>query len=140
MEYVSVVFWKVVITLTTLAYGFGPVALYWSDYQSLEGVWSAEAQFHGEWFMLFTANVALIALYLLWVRRILIFPVIVGLCYVGSYWGALLLRKLHGQAPSEAAATGSILGIDPALFTLGVLTAIFCAALLFIAQRTPVTR
>ncbi|MEL6207329.1 MAG: DUF6640 family protein [Pseudomonadota bacterium] len=129
--------WKGVVTLVTLFYGIVPAIADMNETHLLNEGWSAHARVHGAWFLFFGAGMALVSLYLLWLRDEMVLPIVIGLLYVAGFFAAFLTAPLYGGAlvdPNGVAVR--ILGIESNLFLFSVAGAVLIAALVK-APRAP---
>lgn len=126
---------RVIVTTVTLFYGIVPVMMDVNDTHLLNPGWSPHARHHGAWFLSFSAAMAGVALFLLWVRKETMLPIVIGLMFVAGFWAATLLAPLYGGAlvDTEGFEQG-ILGVDSNVMVFSVTTAFLLGSLFFMRR------
>ena len=101
---------KIVITVATLLYGVLPLLADLSDTHVLNPSWPPHARFHLVWFLGSAALIAVLALWLLWVRGEIVLAAAVGLCVLAGFWIAAATKSLYGGALADGGAPEEELG------------------------------
>lgn len=121
---------KVLITLATLVYGFVPLVVDLSDTHVFHPDWTPHARLHMVWLLGTGASLALLSLYLLWVRNQLVLSAMLGLCVMAGFWLAVLSRGLYGGSLTEAGGVEmTTLGVEGNSFAFSVVLALLVAGL-----------
>ena len=126
---------RVIVTTVTLFYGIVPVVMDLNDTHLLNPGWSPHARLHGAWFLSFSAAMAGVALFLTWVRKEIMLPIVIGLMFVAGFWAATLMSSLYGGALADPDGYEQrILGVDSNVIVFSVTTAILLGSL-FLVRR-----
>ncbi|MEL7446948.1 MAG: DUF6640 family protein [Pseudomonadota bacterium] len=108
---------KVGVSAITVFYGLVPAIADLNETHLFNPLWSEHAQLHGAWFLAFAAGIALIALFLVWVRDDVLLPITFGLMFVAGFWVATIFGPLYGGAlVDENGYVQTILGIESNMF------------------------
>ncbi|MEL6574193.1 MAG: DUF6640 family protein, partial [Pseudomonadota bacterium] len=89
---------KLAVTAITVFYGLVPAIADLNETHLFNPLWSDHARFHGAWFLAFTAGIAVIALFLIWVRDDVFLPIAFGLMFVAGFWVATVFGPAYGGA------------------------------------------
>lgn len=92
---------RAIVTVVTLFHGIVPVVMDLNDTHLLNPGWSPHARLHGAWFLSFSAAMAGVALFLTWVRKEIMLPIVIGLMFVAGFWAATLMSSLYGGALAD---------------------------------------
>ncbi|MEM6634431.1 MAG: DUF6640 family protein [Pseudomonadota bacterium] len=130
MRNLSILLIKLLLTAATLVYGIVPAIADLNETHLYNPQWSPHARVHGAWFLFFGAFMALFSLFHLWLRDDLIRPIIIGLCYVGGFWGAFLTSSFYGGAlVDDNGIEVRVLGLESNVFVFSVLAVVFLTTL-----------
>ena len=76
-----------------------------------------------------------VALFLTWVRKEIMLPIVIGLMFVAGFWAATLMSSLYGGALADPDGYEQrILGVDSNVIVFSVTTAILLGSL-FLVRR-----
>ena len=101
-------------------------------------MWSEHARFHGAWFLAFAAGIALVALYLIWVRDDVFLPIAFGLIFVAGFWVATVFGPTYGGAlVDENGYLQTVLGIESNMFLFSVVGALLLLMLVLAKREYP---
>ncbi|MEM1235717.1 MAG: DUF6640 family protein [Pseudomonadota bacterium] len=126
---------KIAVTAITVFYGLVPAIADLNETHLFNPLWSEHARFHGAWFLAFTAGVALIALFLIWVRDDVFLPIAFGLMFVAGFWVATVFGPMYGGAlVDENGYAQTVLGLDSNMFLFSVV-GVLLLILLALAMR-----
>lgn len=123
---------KLFLTIATLIYGVVPAIADLNETHLFNAHWSPHARLHGAWFLFFGFAMAMISVYLVWIRDKLILPSIIGLSFVTGFWLASLTAPLYGGAlVDENGISSNVLGIDANVFVFSLLTLVLLIVLFY---------
>ena len=129
------IFLKIAVTVITVFYGLVPAIADLNETHLFNPLWSEHARFHGAWFLAFAAGIALIALFLIWVRDDVFLPIAFGLIFLAGFWVAMAFGPTYGGAlVDENGYVQTVLGLDSNLFLFS-LVGVFLLILLPLARR-----
>ena len=132
---------KMLLTAATLIYGVVPAIADLNETHLLNPNWSAHARVHGAWFLFFGWAMAMLSLYLVWIRNQIILPAVVGLSFVTGFWVAYLTAPLYGGAlVDENGIETRILGIEANVFTFSVITTALLVVLIYAIKTKSVDK
>lgn len=105
------------VTLATVAYGFGPFVIDMNRTHLLHPAWPGHARFHLMWATLAQAGVAALALGLIWsdgpyARWRCTVALWIGIAHVGAFFAAWLLARLYRGTLRDPGGMPLILGVD----------------------------
>ncbi len=121
---------KIGVSALTAFYGFVPAFADLNETHLLNPLWSAHARFHGAWFLVFAAGVALVSLYLMWWRDEVFVPIFLGLMFAVGFWIATVFGPAYGGALVDPNGhTHTIAGVETNMFLFSVVTTLLIAAL-----------
>ncbi|MEL6646403.1 MAG: DUF6640 family protein [Pseudomonadota bacterium] len=130
---------KIAVTAITVFYGLVPAIADLNETHLFNPLWSEHARFHGAWFLAFTAGIALIALFLIWVRDDVFLPIAFGMIFVAGFWVATVFGPTYGGALVDANGYAqTVLGLDSNMFLFSVV-GVLLLILLALAIRVPRT-
>lgn len=122
---------KICLSAITVFYGFVPAIADLNETHLFNPLWSEHARFHGAWFLAFAAGIALIALFLIWMRDDVLLPIAFGLMFVAGFWVATVFGPSYGGAlVDENGHVQRVLGIESNMFLFSVVGALLLIALL----------
>jgi len=133
---------KILVSGLTLFYGFAPMAADLNATHIFNPVWSSHARFHGIWYLLFAAGVALTSLYLIWWRGEIVVPVITGLLFMAGFWAATFFAPWYdGAVTDDNIVATNIAGLEANsfLFSVATLLLIVSLVLVFIVKQSSET-
>ena len=123
---------KLFLTIATLIYGVVPAIADLNETHLFNPHWSPHARLHGAWFLFFGFAMAMLSLYLAWVRDGLVLPSVIGLLFSVCFWMAYLTAPFYGGAlVDENGIEGPVLGIEANVFTFSLVTAAFVVLLMY---------
>ena len=126
---------KIAVTAITIFYGLVPAIADLNETHLFNPLWSQHARFHGTWFLAFAAGIALIALFLIWVRDDVFLPIAFGLIFVAGFWVAMVFGPIFsGALVDENGYAQTVLGLDSNMFLFS-LVGVFLLILLALARR-----
>ncbi|MEL7179620.1 MAG: DUF6640 family protein [Pseudomonadota bacterium] len=129
------IFLKIAVTAITIFYGLVPAIADLNETHLFNPLWSEHARFHGAWFLAFAAGIAVIALFLIWVRDDVFLPIAFGLIFVAGFWVATVFGPTYGGAlVDENGYVQTVLGIDSNMFLFSVVGALLLL-MLVLARR-----
>lgn len=121
---------KLLITIATLIYGFVPLVVDLSDTHVFHPEWTPHARLHMVWLLGTGASLAILSLYLLWVRDQLVLSATLGLCVMTGFWLAVATRGLYGGALTEAGGVDTTtFGIEGNSFAFSIVLALLLAGI-----------
>ena len=121
---------KIGVSAITIFYGLVPAIADLNETHLFNPLWSEHARLHGAWFLAFAAGIALIALFLIWVRDEVFLPITFGLMFVAGFWVATVFGPLYGGAlVDENGYVQTILGIESNMFLFSVVGILLLLAL-----------
>ncbi|MEO1700640.1 MAG: DUF6640 family protein [Pseudomonadota bacterium] len=121
---------KIGVSAITVFYGLVPAIADLNETHQFNPIWSEHARFHGAWFLAFAAGIALIALFLIWVRDDILLPITFGLMFVAGFWVATIFGPAYGGAlVDENGYVQTVLGIESNMFLFSVVGALLLIAL-----------
>ncbi|MEM1265686.1 MAG: DUF6640 family protein [Pseudomonadota bacterium] len=121
---------KVIVTLVSLVYGIVPAIADLNETHLYNPDWSPHARVHGAWFLFFGAFMAITALYLIWIRNDVLLGITIGLCFVASFWSAVLTASLYGGALVDPNGIETrLLGLESNVAVFSVLTLLLAGSL-----------
>mgnify|MGYP001794053049 CR=1 FL=1 len=121
---------KIGVSAITVFYGFVPAIADLNETHLFNPLWSEHARFHGAWFLAFAAGIALIALFLVWVRDDVFLPIAFGLVFAAGFWVATLFRSAYGGALVDTNGhTHTIAGLESNMFLFSVVSILLLIAL-----------
>ncbi|MEM8771357.1 MAG: DUF6640 family protein [Pseudomonadota bacterium] len=119
-------------------YGVMPAIADINESHLLNPSWSAHARVHEAWLLSFGAAMAMLSLYLVWIRDALILPSVIGLSFVAGFWIAYLTAPLYGGAlVDENGVETRILGLEANVFTFAVVTTVLLIVLFYAVRTVP---
>ena len=123
---------KIAVSAITIFYGLVPVLADLNETHLFNPLWSAHARLHGAWFLAFAAGIALVGLFLVWVRDDVFLPITFGLMFVAGFWAATIFAPVYGAAlVDENGYVQTILGIESNMFLFSVVGVLLLATLFF---------
>ncbi|MEL6610414.1 MAG: DUF6640 family protein [Pseudomonadota bacterium] len=126
---------KLAVTAITVFYGLVPAIADLNETHLFNPLWSDHARFHGAWFLAFTAGIAVIALFLIWVRDDVFLPIAFGLMFVAGFWVATVFGPAYGGAlVDENGYEQTVFGLDSNMFLFSVV-GVLLLLLLALANR-----
>ncbi|MEJ8563260.1 hypothetical protein QTO30_19955 [Yoonia sp. GPGPB17] len=126
---------KIAVTAITIFYGLVPAIADLNETHLFNPLWSEHARFHGAWFLAFAAGIALVALFLTWVRDDVFLPIAFGLIFVAGFWVATIFGPAYGGAlVDENGYVQTVLGLDSNMFLFSVV-GVLLLILLALAMR-----
>lgn len=126
---------KIGVSAITVFYGIVPAIADLNETHLFNPLWSEHARLHGAWFLAFAAGIALIGLFLIWVRDDVFLPIAFGLMFVAGFWVATIFGPLYGGAlVDENGYVQKILGIESNMFLFSVVGILLLIAL-WVASR-----
>ena len=126
---------KIGVSAITIFYGLVPAIADLNETHLFNPLWNEHARFHGAWFLAFAAGVALIALFLIWVRDDVLLPITFGLMFVAGFWVATVFGPLYGGAlADENGYIQTILGIESNMFLFSVVSILLLIALVLASR------
>lgn len=129
---------KIAVTAITIFYGLVPAIADLNETHLFNPLWSEHARFHGAWFLAFAAGIALIALYLIWVRDDVFLPIAFGLIFVAGFWVATVFGPTYGGAlVDENGYLQTVLGIESNMFLFSVVGALLLLMLVLAKREYP---
>ncbi|MEL6953663.1 MAG: DUF6640 family protein [Pseudomonadota bacterium] len=129
------IFLKIAVTAITIFYGLVPAIADLNETHLFNPLWSEHARFHGAWFLAFAAGIALVALFLIWVRDDVFLPIAFGLMFVAGFWVATVFGPTYGGAlVDENGYVQTVLGIESNMFLFSVVGALLLL-MLILARR-----
>jgi len=121
---------KIGVSAITVFYGLVPAIADLNETHLFNPLWSEHARFHGAWFLAFAAGIALIALFVIWVRDDVFLPITFGLIFVAGFWVATVFGPAYGGAlVDENGYVQTIFGIESNMFLFSVVGALLLIAL-----------
>lgn len=119
---------RILITLATLLYGIAPLFADLNATHVLNPEWTPHSRVHMVWLLGTNSCIAVLALWLLWVRAQLVLSAILGLCVMAGFWIAVATSPLYGGALSDARGIDTkILGIEGNAFVFGIIVMLLVA-------------
>ena len=126
---------KLLMTLAISVFTFiPPLVDLATDTHVFHPGWMPHARVHTVWLLGLTSSIGLVALYLLWSRKIDTaftenLAGLLGACVYGSFFVSALTTTLYGGALSDhgGGIEQSMLGLDLNLFTFGVASIVLAA-------------
>ena len=129
---------KIAVTAITIFYGLVPAIADLNETHLFNPLWSEHARFHGAWFLAFAAGIALVALYLIWVRDDVFLPIAFGLIFVAGFWVATVFGPTYGGAlVDENGYLQTVLGIESNMFLFSVVGALLLLMLVLAKREYP---
>ncbi|MEL6828932.1 MAG: DUF6640 family protein [Pseudomonadota bacterium] len=126
---------KLAVTAITVFYGLFPAIADLNETHLFNPLWSDHARFHGAWFLAFTAGIAVIALFLIWVRDDVFLPIAFGLMFVAGFWVATVFGPAYGGAlVDDNGYVQTVLGLDSNMFLFSIV-GILLLLILALARR-----
>ncbi|MFT7461662.1 MAG: putative MFS family arabinose efflux permease [Planctomycetota bacterium] len=127
---------KIILTIATLVYGIGPLVADMNTSHVLHPDWTPHARFHMVWLLTITSAVAIISLWLIWIRSQPIIAAMLGLCVVGGFWIAVATRQIYNGALNDPGGIETkILGFNENAFSLGIVTAFLLIGLVMCDRK-----
>ena len=121
---------KIGVSAITIFYGLVPAIADLNVSHLFNPFWSEHARLHGAWFLAFAAGIALIALFLIWVRDDVLLPITFGLMFVLGFWVATIFAPLYGAAlVDENGYVQTVFGIESNMFLFSVVGGLLLIAL-----------
>ena len=121
---------KIGVSAITIFYGLVPAIADLNETHLFNPLWSEHARLHGAWFLAFAAGIALIALFLIWVRDDVLLPITFGLMFVLGFWVATIFAPLYGAAlVDENGYVQTVFGIESNMFLFSVVGGLLLIAL-----------
>ena len=121
---------KIGVSAITIFYGLVPAIADLNETHLFNPLWSEHARLHGAWFLAFAAGIALIALFLIWVRDEVFLPITIGLMFVLVFWVATIFAPLYGAAlVDENGYVQTVFGIESNMFLFSVVGGLLLIAL-----------
>jgi len=121
---------KIGVSALTVFYGLVPAIADLNETHLFNPLWSEHARLHGAWFLAFTAGIAMIALFLIWVRDDVLLPITFGLMFVAGFWLATVFGPMYGGAlVDENGYVQTIFGIESNMFLFSVVGILLLIAL-----------
>ncbi|MEL7396919.1 MAG: DUF6640 family protein [Pseudomonadota bacterium] len=121
---------KIGVSAITVFYGIVPAIADLNETHLFNPLWSEHARLHGAWFLVFAAGIALIALFLIWVRDDVLLPITFGLMFVLGFWVATISAPLYGAAlVDENGYVQTVFGIESNMFLFSVVGGLLLIAL-----------
>ena len=117
---------KLLMTLATLIYGFIPPFADFNHTHAANPLWPGHARFHVVWQVIITFFLAILGLYLLWVRKTekdfsIKISFLLGLIVLGGFMTNAIITHLYGGALSDPNGVPPIFSnVDANLFTFAI--------------------
>ncbi|MEO0384172.1 MAG: DUF6640 family protein [Pseudomonadota bacterium] len=126
---------KIGVSARTVFYGLVPAIADLNETHLFNPLWSEHERFHGAWFLAFAAGIALIALFLIWVRDDVLLPIMFGLIFVAAFWVATVFGSSYGGAlVDENGYVQRVLGIESNMFLFSVVGSLLLIALVLASR------
>ena len=126
---------KTDVSAITIFYGLVPAIADLNETHLFNPLWSAHARLHGAWFLAFAAGIALVALFLVWVRDEVFLPITFGVMFVSGFWVASVFGPAYGGAlVDENGYVQTVFGIESNMFLFSVV-GVSLLLTLFFAKR-----
>jgi len=130
---------KLIITLGALLYGLGVPLLEINPTHVFNPTWEAHARLHEVWQLATNSALALLSLWLVWVRNNIRLPSILAMLVTGGFLFAYLVRDGYGG--SMVLSDGSekmLFGLNLGAFAFSLVFLLSLMAL-FLGRRVPAT-
>lgn len=123
---------KIVLTLMTIYFAAIPISVDIGDGHLFNPEWAPHSKVHLVWFLLFTALVAVISIYLLWFRDEILATAFIGLSFNFGFVFAYFTAPYYGGvSPDEASQAFSITDVPPNLAENSILGIIFLSVVVY---------
>ena len=123
---------KTDVSAITIFYGLVPAIADLNETHLFNPLWSAHARLHGAWFLAFAAGIALVALFLVWVRDEVFLPITFGVMFVSGFWVATVFGPAYGGAlVDENGYVQTVFGIESNMFLFSVVGVLLLLTLFF---------
>lgn len=121
---------KTGVSAITIFYGLVPAIADLNETHLFNPLWSAHARLHGAWFLAFAAGIALIGLFLIWVRDDVFLPITFGIMFVAGFWVATIFGPMYsGALVDENGYVQTVFGIESNMFLFSVVGVLLLIAL-----------
>ena len=123
---------KILITLGTIVYGVLPPLADLTPTHVGHPDWTPHSKVHMVWLLATGSSIAVVSLYLLWVKKQTVLAAVLGMCVLGGFWVAAATKDLYGGAFTDIGGIDSkILGLDANAFVFGVGVLLVVSGLVF---------
>ena len=127
---------KLVLTVLTIYFAAVPIMVDTGESHLFNPEWAAHSKLHLVWFLLFTAFIAGLSLYLLWFRDEILVPALIGLSFNISFVFAYFTAPFYDGVPvAESSQVFTITDIPPNLTENLILGLIFLGIAIYQCMR-----
>ncbi len=93
---------KLLITLAILSYGLVPLIADLNPTHLFHPDWTPHARLHAAWLLASCSAIALVALYVTWIKEQVQLGGVLSICVLGGFWIAVLSRGLYDGSLTDA--------------------------------------
>ena len=112
---------KYLTSIALIAAGFGPLLIDIGATHLLNPNWDAHARVHEVWRLSTNTLIAILGLYLLWIKQREFLAALLSLCLLIGFWISVFLMPFYGGLPvGDGINELSPLGIPLNIFSFGV--------------------
>jgi len=130
---------KALLTLGILIYGLLVPILEISSTHVFNPNWPAHALLHEVWQLITNTLLGLYCLWLIWVKRKVVLPSLIGMLITGGFLVAYLLKGLYGGSMVHTDGSEiSLLGMNAGVMVFGLVFMGYAAALLIAYKKQTV--
>ncbi len=118
---------KLLITLAILSYGVVPLIADLNPTHLFHPDWTPHARLHAAWLLASSSAIALVALYVTWIKEQVQLGGVLSICVLGGFWIAVLSRGLYdGSLTDVGGVEVKVMGFEANsfAFTLTFLMAV----------------
>lgn len=122
---------RMLVTFGVLVFGLGVPFLEINDTHVFNPNWTPHALIHEVWQLMTNTGLAVFCLWLVWVRKKIAVPAIIGLMVTGGFLAAFLIRDTYGGSMKYLDGTEkTLLGLNIGVLGFSVVSALFGLALI----------
>jgi Family of unknown function (DUF6640) len=112
---------KLLITLAILSYGAVPLIADLNPTHLFHPDWTPHARLHAAWLLASCSAIALVALYVTWIKEQVQLGGVLSICVLGGFWIAALSRGLYGGSLTDTGGVEvTVLGFEANSFAFTV--------------------
>ena len=121
---------KLFITLGALTFGLGVPILEINPSHVFNQDWTPHARIHEVWQLMTNSTLAVVCLWLVWVREQVVLPAIIGLTITAGFLVAFIIRGSYGGSMKYLDGSEKlVLGINIGVLGFSIVTLLFIAAI-----------
>jgi len=121
---------RILITIAALTFGLAVPMLEINDTHVFNPDWTPHVRIHEVWQLITNSSIAVFCLWLVWIKREVFLPALLGLFITGGFLAAFFIRDLYGGSMKYLdGSEKTVVGINIGLLGFGVVVVLLLSAM-----------